>query len=161
VANAPGGFWLGNATSTPTVSITHFLDTNTGAYLTTSGVWTNNSDRDLKTAFEPLDESSLLARVGRLPIMSWRYKVDPSSVRHVGPMAQDFHAAFGVGEDDKHIATVDADGVALAGVQALYQLSQEKDRIIKAQSEKIEQLTGEVDELRMRLARLEQVVLSK
>ena len=53
-------------------------------------------------------------------------------------------------------ATVEADGVALAGVQALYQLSREKDRVIKAQGEKIEQLAREVDELRARMARLEQ-----
>jgi ubiquinone biosynthesis protein UbiJ len=44
----------------------------------------------------------------------------------------------------------------LAGVQALYQLSQEKDRVIRAQGEKIDRFAREVDELRARLARLEQ-----
>ena len=34
-------------------------------------------------------------------------------------MAQDFYAAFKVGQDDKHIATVDADGIALAAIKAL------------------------------------------
>jgi hypothetical protein len=47
---------------------------------------------------------------------SWNYTNDSAS-RHVGPMAQDFHAAFGVGTDDKHIATVDVDVVARAAIQ--------------------------------------------
>jgi hypothetical protein len=63
-------------------------------------------------------------------------------------------AAFGLGEDDKHIPTVDADGVALAAIQALYKLSLEKD-------EKIEQLSQEVMELRARLARLEYAAMKK
>jgi hypothetical protein len=45
----------------------------------------------------------ILDRVSRLPITSWHFKTDPRK-RHVGPMAQDFHAAFGLdGDDDKHI----------------------------------------------------------
>jgi hypothetical protein len=47
-------------------------------------------------------------------------------------MAQDFYAAFGVGEDDRHISTVDADGVALAAIQGLYQLMQEQNAQIVA-----------------------------
>jgi len=41
-------------------------------------------------------------------------------VRHVGPMAQDFYVAFGVGADDKHITSIDEDGVALAAIKALH-----------------------------------------
>ncbi len=63
-------------------------------------------------------------------------------------MAQDFHAAFGLGADDKRISTVDADGVALAAIQALYRLLQEKD-------EQLEALQQQVEELRARQARLE------
>jgi hypothetical protein len=40
-------------------------------------------------------------------------------VRHVGPMAQDFYAAFGTGVDDRHITSIDEDGVALAAIKAL------------------------------------------
>ena len=61
---------------------------------------------------------------------TWNYKSQDPSIRHVGPMAQDFYAAFGVGEDEKHITTIDADGVALAAIQGLYRLAQEKDREI-------------------------------
>jgi hypothetical protein len=35
-------------------------------------------------------------------------------------MAQDFYAAFRVGEDDKHITSIDEDGVALAAIKALH-----------------------------------------
>jgi len=58
----------------------------------------------------------------------------------MGPMAQDFREAFGLGADDKHIATVDADGVALAAIKALYRLIVEKDTQIEAQRQQIEGL---------------------
>jgi hypothetical protein len=61
-----------------------------------------------------------------LPISRWTYRDDPQTP-HVGPMAQDFHAAFGVGADERHIATVDADGVTLAAIQGLHRLLTDKD----------------------------------
>jgi hypothetical protein len=57
--------------------------------------------------------------IARLPISRWSY-ISEHGVRHVGPMAQDFYAAFGVGEDDKHITSIDEDGVALAAIKALH-----------------------------------------
>ena len=54
-----------------------------------------------------------------MPIREWNYKAQDAAVRHVGPTAQDFHAAFGLGEDPLRISTIDADGIALAAVQAL------------------------------------------
>jgi hypothetical protein len=125
------------------------------------GSWSSVSDRNAKENFQAADGEALLARLHAIPILTWNYKSQDASIRHLGPMAQDFYAAFQVGEDDKHIATVDADGVALAGVQVLYQLSQEKDRVIKAQGEEIKQLSQQLEELRARLARLEQAVLSR
>ncbi len=62
----------------------------------------------------------MLDKVATLPIMRWNYKTDTNTV-HVGPMAQDFHATFNVGPDEKHIATVDEEGVALAAIQGLSQ----------------------------------------
>jgi len=57
--------------------------------------------------------------VATLPIERWSYKSE-RGVRHVGPMAQDFYAAFRVGEDDKHITSIDEDGVALSAIKALH-----------------------------------------
>ena len=78
-----------------------------------------------------------------LPISRWNFKADEKT-QHIGPMAQDFYAAFNVGTDDKHIATVDEDGVALAAIQGLNEKLKDKDARIEA--------------LEKRLADLEQLV---
>jgi hypothetical protein len=79
-----------------------------------------------------------------LPISEWNFKED-ADTRHLGPMAQYFHAAFGLGTDDKHIATVDANGVALAAIQGL---NRKLDETILAQETHIAQLTTTVAELK-------------
>jgi hypothetical protein len=105
-----------------------FISTSTGARLTLAGIWKNNSDRALKEDFESIDERDILERLAALPISKWKYKVEGGDVHHVGPMAQDFAVAFGLGGDDRSISTLDADGVALAAIQALYQEVQELRR---------------------------------
>ena len=70
---------------------------------------------------EPVNGQELLERLAALPISEWNYDFDDASIRHLGPMAQDFATAFGMGEDDRHISTSNADGVALAAVQGLNQ----------------------------------------
>jgi hypothetical protein len=91
----------------------------------------------------------VLAKVAALPISRWNFKELPGA-DHFGPMAQDFHAAFGLnGRDDRHIATVDADGVALAAIQGLNQKLDEK-------SAEVETLKQQNFELLRRLEWLEQ-----
>ena len=124
------------------------ISTSTDAYLSTSGVWQNNSDVNQKHAFATVDGEDILARLRALPITSWSYLVEPTDVRHIGPTAQDFHAAFGLGRDKKSIGSVDADGVALAAAKALEQRTSD-------QLELIEALQAENTELRQRLERLE------
>jgi len=79
------------------------------------------SDRTLKADVIPADRQAVLAKLAALPIATWRYRSDDPAVRHIGPMAQDFAAAFNVGDDDRHIHVVDGQGVALAAIQALHQ----------------------------------------
>jgi len=110
-----------------------------------AGSWTTLSDRDLKTAFAPVDRREVLEKVAALPVETWQYKAQDASVRHIGPVAQDFRAAFGVGEDPRGIATVDADGVALAAVQGLYDIVKE----LKAENA---ELRREVEQLKQRTA---------
>ena len=98
------------------------------------------SDRALKEQFTDVDVSEVLERVSSIPISRWSYRDEPS-VRHIGPMAQDFAAAFSVGRDDRHIHTVDASGVALASIQALRQL-------VERQAEEIRALRAEIEALR-------------
>ncbi|WP_273046641.1 tail fiber domain-containing protein [Allomeiothermus silvanus] len=103
----------------------------------------NTSDRNAKANFRRVDSLEVLGKVARLPITSWNYKSDPANVRHIGPTAQDFKAAFGLnGADDKHISTIDEGGVALAAIQGLYELNR--------------QLTNENKALQERLTALEQ-----
>jgi hypothetical protein len=116
---ASGGIWLGT-NSSPSIGANRFIDTSTGAYLSSAGAWTNNSDRTRKHDLQPLNTRRVLEKVARLPITSWSYKAEQPSVRHIGPMAQDFYAAFGLGLDNKHIGTIDEGGVALAAIQGLY-----------------------------------------
>jgi hypothetical protein len=109
------------------------------------------SDRNRKTDFQPVNPGDFLERVSRLPVHTWRYTNDLPGVRHVGPVAQDFHAAFGVGSDDTHINVVDLGGVALAALQGLHQVARE-------QAEEIAALKAQKASLEARLSRLEALV---
>jgi hypothetical protein len=80
-----------------------------------------------KDNFARVDERETLTQLATVPIETWNYKSQPASIRDIGPMTQDFRVAFGVGEDDTQINTVDADGVALAAIQGVSRLAQEKD----------------------------------
>jgi hypothetical protein len=119
----------------------HLIDTSTDAHLTTGGVWTNGSDREAKENFSPVDGPAVLARLAAVPIQTWNYKAEDPAVRRMGPTAQDFYAAFGLGEDERHISTLDADGVALAAIQGLY--------------EQVQALQAENADLEARVAALE------
>jgi len=101
---------------------TIFSDTNSTAGVRLppgSGSWSSLSDRDAKAAFAPVDPREVLERLAALPIQTWRYRAQSPPTRHMGPTAQDFHAQFSLGDDERRIATIDADGVALAGIQGL------------------------------------------
>jgi len=103
-----------------------------------SGSWSSLSDRNAKENLQPVNPREVLRKVAALPLASWNYKAQGATVRHIGPMAQDFQAAFRVGEDDRHISGVDADGVALAAIQGLHQQLQELLRLKNAQIETLE-----------------------
>jgi hypothetical protein len=101
--------------------------------------FTPTSDRNAKENFTPVDPADVLRKVAALPITEWSYR-SLGSTRHMGPVAQDFHAAFGLGADDKGISTVDADGVALAAIQALNRKVEEKDARIRELEQRMERL---------------------
>jgi hypothetical protein len=92
---------------------------STGVTLAANGTsWGSVSDRNRKEDFLPVDGEVILHKLAALPVTSWRYKNNESRQRYIGPMAQDFHALFGLGTDTT-IATLDVDGVTLAGIKAL------------------------------------------
>ncbi len=117
----------------------------TGVYVSAGGgSWSTVSDRNLKENVAAVDGREVLAILETIPISTWNYRTQDASIRHIGPMAQDFYAAFGLGENDISITTVDLDGVALAAIQGLHSLSQE-------QAGRIEQLETENALLHQRL----------
>jgi hypothetical protein len=120
--------------------------------VTVYGTFNNLSDRNAKQGFTAVNPSEILDRVARLPISEWSYKED-SATRHIGPMAQDFHSAFKVGTDERHIAPIDEGGVALAAIQGLNEKVEVKGR---KSEDRIQKLELENAELKARLEKLEQ-----
>lgn len=129
-----------------------FLATSANdAHLTTGGTWTNGSSRAFKHAFEAIDAGDMLARVLALPLSRWQYR-DSSEGVHLGPMAEDFAAAFGLGSGTQHISTVDADGVALAAIQGLNEKLVRENDALQAQ---LSAQAAALDAALARLARIE------
>jgi hypothetical protein len=116
------------------------------------GAWTNSSDRGLKANVVTVDGADILRRLSTVPITQWNLKAQDAAVKHVGPMAQDFYSAFGLGEDERYLNTGDVDGIALVSIQALYQIVTALER----KTADLERLTAGLDELRARLTRYEQ-----
>ena len=135
--------FVGIGTSSPT----NKLHVNGGVSAT---VFVTTSDRNAKENFEPVSTSEVLDKVAALPITRWTFKEMPGQP-HMGPMAQDFHAAFGLGAGETGIATVDEGGVALAAIQGLNQKVEEQ----RGQLEKKE---TEITELKQRREALEKIV---
>lgn len=108
-----------------------------------SGSWSSISDRNMKDQIESVDGEVVLQQVSALPIYTWRYKAQSADVRHMGPMAQDFHAAFKLnGADDRSIATVDPDGVALAAIQGLNAKLERENEALRERLQAIEAMLG-------------------
>ena len=108
------------------------------------------SDRALKEGFAPVDPRAVLAGVVALPIERWSYQGE--TARHLGPMAQDFAAAFGLGRDDRHIFPLDAAGVALAALQGLHTLVQSQAARLETLERQLAVLRAVAADLRVELA---------
>jgi trimeric autotransporter adhesin len=143
-----------NAANAPGTGGVEMMRLNSGG-LRVNGTFVSASDQALKENFGAVNPREVLEKVAALHLSEWNYKQDPGT-RHVGPMAQDFHAAFGVGTDDKTIATVDADGVALAAIQGLNQKVESQAAILQAKDHQIARLETELAELQILVRRLAQ-----
>ena len=110
-----------------------------------SSSWSYLSTRNIKANFSFAEGKQVLQKLFNVPILIWNYRDQSPSIQHMGPLAEDFFAAFGLGEDQKHINTVDVDGVALVAIQGLYQLVREQEEQIaalEARLAKIEERLG-------------------
>ena len=147
-ARAPGGFrFRTNQTLT------------TGCDLAAgSGVFSCSSSRALKEDFETVDGEDVLARIRAVPVTTWSYTAEGHGVRHMGPFAEDFRAAFGLGTDDTTIGLLDIDGVNFAGVQALERRTSEQAERIRALEAENARLAARGDRMEAELAALRAAV---
>ncbi len=107
--------------------------------MTIAGSLTQNSDVNAKTAITDVDIDEVLNLVTRLPVSKWEYK-DARGEPHIGPMAQDFYAAFGLGGTETGISTIDTAGVALVAIQALA----EKNGLLELKNQSLQ---GSIEQL--------------
>jgi hypothetical protein len=128
-----GNFFIGNTPGQPLA-----MQVTPAGNMIITGTYSSSSDRAAKDDVNAVDPAEVLAKVAELPIATWRYKGDDAT--HVGPMAQDFYAAFGLGVDDKHIAPTDLAGLGLAAIQALKAEVADKDARIRALEERLAKL---------------------
>ncbi len=116
------------------------------------GSWACSSSRSVKRDFADVDPQSVLDKVAALPVQRWRYVDEDHAVRHLGTFAEDFYAAFGLGADARSITMADADGVALAAIQALYARERETAQALRDQNA---ELRAGLAALLARVARIE------
>jgi hypothetical protein len=126
--------------------------------LTIGGMLTENSDRNAKENFEPVNPQDVLERVLGLEISTWNYKTDDPSERHMGVMAQDFYEAFGLGEYENKIGMLDVGGVAITAIQGLHQRLLTKEAELEEKDETIRTLLQQNQEFGDRLERLENLM---
>ena len=129
------------------------FDLKSNGNLTIAGTLTQSSDVNLKQDFRDVNEAEVLQRVAEMPVQTWQFKFDDPAVRHMGPTAQDFHASFGLGENETTIAPVDGIGVAFAAIKALKAQSDQKDSQIETLTERV---TAQEQELKQQSELLEQ-----
>jgi hypothetical protein len=162
---ATGGVGLTVAINPTTGAVSQFCNLLPG-----TPSWQCTSDRNAKENFAAVDGSEILRHLVAMPISTWNFKGADPAIRSLGPTAQDFYAAFGLGNDDKVIATSNLASVGLAAIQGLHQLLQEQaarietqEQTIAAQAQRLAQferaateidaLRAEVKAMRIELAR--------
>ena len=134
--SSDNGFWV-RATGGVrfTTAINPATGAETGACILLPGVaptWTCPSDRNVKENIVTVEGKDVLARLEGVPIARWNGVGSDPAKPHMGPMAQDFYAAFGLGGNDVSISTIDLDGVSLAAIKGLHEISKEQDQRIAA-----------------------------
>jgi len=138
---ATGGFWIFSGPYPAGVK----LPANSSA-------WVSICDRNVKKDFAPVDGRAVLEKLAAMPIQQWHYQWEKDTdTLNIGPMAQDFKAAFYPGRDDKGISTLEFDGVELAAIQGL---NQKLENETKAKDAEIQDLKQSVAELKAMVEKL-------
>lgn len=145
-SNGNGNFfvWDGNNTN--------LFQVQADGTVRVKGTTVHGSDLNMKESIQDLAYSEILKSVIEMPVYEWQYKGQDR--RYIGPMAQDFHKAFGLGNDDTTIAAIDADGVALAAIKAQQEIIEEQKKEINSLKQKV----GELDKLQKEISQLKELV---
>lgn len=123
-----------------------------------SGSWSSLSDSTKKENFREVDCNEILEKVKKINIYTWNYKTQDKSIRHMGPLAQEFHRYFGLGENNVSISTVDIDGVNMAAIKALALKHKEleaKTQELDEALNKLEAMKKEREQFLLKLDQLE------
>lgn len=144
-----------------TATLTNTLNLDENGNLTLSGVLTEASSMHRKENRVAVDPANVLETLKEVPVETWNYRTDDDAIRHMGPMAQSFYAAFGLGVDEEHLAPLDANGVALAAIQGLLQRVEALEETSASTQNEIATLRKENADLKRRMERLEQLVRSQ
>ncbi len=136
------------------------LDETTGN-LTVAGTVTQNSDRNAKENFEPVDPAEVLDKIAQMDITTWNFKAESDEIRHMGPVAQDFARFFGLGEHENKISLVDVDGVTLAAIKGLNERLERKEAELREKTREIAALKRQNEEIGNRVLALERHMRSQ
>ena len=113
----------------------------TGVYVLAGGnAWNSVSDKTKKENYKTVNKQDILNKLIAMPIEEWNYKSQDESIRHIDPYAQDFDKAFGLGESELSIDTIDADGVALEAAQALAERNKKLEAKVTALEYRLKKL---------------------
>lgn len=147
-----GEFNFNGANSFNPITVGTNTSNGNGAFLSSTGVWTNASSRTWKDAFAAIDPGAVLEKLVAMPVQTWFYKDKHEDGQHMGPVAEDFAAAFGLGSNEKYIGSVDESGVAIAAIQGLNKKVESDNAALKHENA---ELRSRLDALSSRLDQLE------
>ena len=120
----------------------------------------NQSASAAKTNIDPVDPQHILDGVRSFDVSTWEYTDadgEGNGRTHIGPMAEDFHDAFEIG-DMETINSIDSGGVAFAAIQGLAERLEEAREELATKAERIAELEEKaerIDDLEERLKELE------
>jgi Chaperone of endosialidase len=110
-----------------------------------AGSWAFTSDRNAKENFKSVDALGILEKVSRLPLTEWSYR--GFNERHVGPMAQDFHAAFPMNANDKMLNSADEAGITMAAVQGLNRKVDAETAALRAENAQLKERLNALEKI--------------
>lgn len=145
--NGQGNFFVWDDNATTLFQVTQAGNVYVGNSLV------HSSDRNRKEKIDPINYTDILEALKDMPVYEWQFKKDTR--RHIGPMAQDFHKAFQLGDDDKVIAAIDADGIAMAAIKAQQEIIDRQEEKLNFQKSEIIILKEQLLEIKARMIKID------